>query len=252
MIRSRPFKAEGAREEENPYWISFSDVMAGIVVLFMLASVALMLEMAVEKAEVDAAIMSASEADQVRIALLTDVERELKSKGIPVEIVESHTVIRIPEEAISFRQGEYAIPENSDSMKNALEVGRVLYDALVIAGRTEHLDTISIEGHTDSAPYNNVGIKGNWGLSTFRAISVWEFWNEHLGARDLGSLVNHSGQPLFSVSGFGSTRPDPSTISDLDSEESRSKNRRIDLRITIKRPAIESYKSLKKMLGNGR
>ena len=35
--------------------------------------------------------------------------------------------------------------------------------------------TIFIEGHTDNRPLQGFMGKGNWGLSTFRAISLWQF-----------------------------------------------------------------------------
>ena len=42
-------------EEENPYWMSFSDIMSGLLVIFILASTALMLQLLEMKEELSAA-----------------------------------------------------------------------------------------------------------------------------------------------------------------------------------------------------
>ena len=88
---------------------------------------------------------------------------------------------------------------------------------------------------------------GNWGLSTFRAVSVWDYWLEKLPEDvQLSTLVNHSDQPLFSVSGYGETRP-------IQIEQAtrlqRKKNRRIDIRFTIKKPIREDFERLLDQLG---
>jgi flagellar motor protein MotB len=82
---------------------------------------------------------------------------------------------------------------------------------------------------------------GNWGLSTFRAIAVWKFWNQQLGdAANLATITNHTGKPLFSVSGYAAQRRlvEPEiTKADLQ------KNRRIDIRFTVKSPKISDYQN---------
>lgn len=244
---SRHRTPQQSEDPDNPYWISFSDIMATLLVLFMLATIALMLEISAKGQVAEDALLQASESDRVRTAIVTEVVDELSKQDIHVEIAENHTVIRIPESVIHFEQGRFDLPADSQSLHNALQVGEVIYKALSKDDRFAHLNTISIEGHTDSAPYNNPSLKGNWGLSTFRAITVWQYWNDNLGNYRLDELINHEGSPLFSVSGFASTRPDPATLPDIDSSESRNRNRRIDLRFTIRRPKIESYDAIRSL-----
>ena len=38
------YQSSGA-DEENPYWISFSDIMSGLLIVFILAALALILEL---------------------------------------------------------------------------------------------------------------------------------------------------------------------------------------------------------------
>lgn len=229
-------------DEDNEYWLSFSDILAGLLVIFVLASVALMLEISSQNQSVEQAIAEAVKDDQVRSEIITQVVDTLNADSIRVEIAENHTVIRIPEDVITFEKGEFRVPQDPQSQRNALQVGRVIADVLAQGDRFKHLDTVYIEGHTDSTPYYNPAMKGNWGLSTFRAIEVWNLW--HDAGTGLDAFKNASGKKLFSVSGFGATRPDPATLAHPDTPASMRKNRRIDIRFTIRRPDLQKYNTL--------
>lgn len=233
-------------DEENPYWISFSDIMAGLLVIFVLAAVALILELTQKSVEWDDAIREIAKAEQVRKDLLREIEQELNERNIPVNISDNDTVLRIPEDVLTFRQGKFDVPTDDYHRKVALDIGLVLYESIVKEQRWKYLDTIFVEGHTDKIPFKNAYLKGNWGLATFRAISVWKYWDEEMpeGGR-LSELFNHLDKPLFSVSGYAETRPVTET---QDTDEELSKNRRIDIRFTVRRPALEDYQAIKSVL----
>jgi flagellar motor protein MotB len=231
-------------DDDNPYWISFSDIMSGLLVIFVLASLALILELTVTRFEVSEAIREIAKAEQIRRDILLEIEEELRKKNIEVEISDNHTVLRIPEDILSFANNEYKIPESDDIKKTVLEIGHTLYSAITKESRWTHLDTIFIEGHTDRRPTKRR--MGNWGLSTFRAISVWNYWNKMLPENEhLESLVNHNGLPLFSVSGYAETRP---IQIKQETENDFKKNRRIDIRFTVRKPAIEEFRNIKRLL----
>lgn len=231
-------------DEENPYWMSFSDIMSGLLVVFVLASLALILELTQARVVVNDAIREIAKAEQVRRDILREVEFELKSKNIQVEVSDNETVLRIPDHLLAFDTNEYSIPKGTSLEETVFEIGRVLYDAIRKNQRWQYLDTIFIEGHTDRRP--SPRHMGNWGLSTFRAISVWKFWNEKLPPqKQLADLVNHSGAPLISVSGYGETRPVQVA---QEIEEDFRKNRRIDIRFTVKRPALEEFENIRKLM----
>ncbi len=231
-------------DDENPYWISFSDIMSGLLVIFVLASLALILELTVTKFEINDAIREIAKSEQVRRDILQEIEEDLKRKNINVEISDNHTVLRIPENILSFANNEYWIPDSGEMKETTIEIGRVLYTAITKGNRWKHLDTIFVEGHTDCRPSSRH--MGNWGLSTFRAITVWNYWNEHLpDAMRLSNLMNHLDKPLFSVSGYGATRPVQLI---QNTEEEFQKNRRIDIRFTVRRPALEEFENIKKLL----
>ena len=160
-------------------------------------------------------------------------------------VAENHTVIRIPNDVLGFRSGKFSIDDRY--LETARKIGEVLAVVIQKENRVDYLDTIFIEGHTDNRAFWGAPGKGNWGLSTFRAISLWEYWGEAID-KDMAlyDLRNHEGQPLFSVSGYADTRP----VTEVQNEESDYElNRRIDIRITIRRPDAEDYEKVKSTFG---
>ncbi|ENY9764311.1 chemotaxis protein MotB, partial [Pseudomonas aeruginosa] len=81
---------------------------------------------------------------------------------------------------------------------------------------------------------------------TFRAISLWQFWGSALSPDEqLARLKNKDGKPLFSVSGYGETRP---VLVDQQTEDDFKRNRRIDIRFTIRRPDSAQYEQVRERL----
>lgn len=233
-------------DEENPYWMSFSDIMSALLVIFILASVVLILQLMEKQKDFDQKVNVLEQAEQVRRALLEEAVIELNQRGIKVELSENHTVLRIPNELLGFETGAYELMPRYEA--TALEIGRVLNKVITKEGRLNYLDTVFVEGHTDNRPFLGFMGKGNWGLSTFRAISLWQFWIKSLPSdQGLSYLKNQDQNPLFSVSGYGDTRP---VNSHQITEEDYRVNRRIDIRFTIRRPSSSDYEVIKGLLGD--
>lgn len=237
-------------DEENPYWITFSDIMAGLLVIFILASIVFIMELIQKSEQWDEAIKEIAKAEEVRKNILQEIETELREKNIPVEVIDNDTVLRIPEHVLTFDQGSSDLPADESIRDVAQEIGNVLYQAISFEDRWQYLDTIFVEGHTDPAPYNNRMLKGNWGLSTLRAISLWQFWNEKMPeGKRLDELQNHSDKKLFSVSGYADTRRSCGLdCNDEQLQQSYQQDRRIDIRFTVRRPAVEEYQSVREVL----
>lgn len=246
-------------DEENPYWMSFSDIMASLLVIFILAAVALILELSTKQEQLDKDMQDLQKAEAVRQDILRDIKDALMKNHIVIEIADNDTVLRIPEKTLNFPSGSYEIP--SDYKFNVQEIGNVLFDVVnqkdieTNLPRYAFLDTIFIEGHTDIVPYQNIHLKGNWGLSTFRAISVWQYWLfSKQQSSQLAKIYNHAGKSLFSVSGYAETRPPECTNNDnrciqnnLSLEEQLERSRRIDIRFTVKKPTLQEYQHIKDM-----
>lgn len=229
-------------DEENPYWMSFSDLMSGLLVIFILAAIALIIELTQKTQQIDDSIEELKRAEQARQNIIVEMQEELAKKNIIVEIADNDTVIRIPESTLGFASGEDQIPDNEGMQIAVREIGRVLHQAIIKQERFQYLDTVFVEGHTDSEGIWYRG-KGNWGLSADRAISVWKVWKEELMLKpNLDVLNNAYGQKLFSVSGYAATRR-VDLIEETD--EQKARNRRIDIRFTVKKPSIAEIESIK-------
>ena len=229
-------------DEENPYWISFSDLMSGILVIFILAALALIIELTQRTEDIDESIKELKQAEQVRQDILNEVKDALDKQNVKVIIADNDTVIRIPEETLTFKSGQDVIP--TSMQKPVMLIGKALHNAITKNNRFEFLDTVFIEGHTDSIPikFGKYWDKGNWGLSADRAITIWNLWRESLEVLPtFDGLKNNSNENLFSVSGYAATRR---VQLEEKTSEQRAKNRRIDIRFTVKSPSIAKIEAV--------
>ena len=79
-----------AVDEENPYWMSFSDIMSALLVIFILASVILILQlMEIQKeleqrqVQFEEEIVELKKAEQVRRTILDEAVAALRKRGSP-------------------------------------------------------------------------------------------------------------------------------------------------------------------------
>ncbi|WP_257291907.1 OmpA family protein [Endozoicomonas sp. ONNA1] len=232
-------------DEENPYWISFSDIMSGLLVIFILASLQLILELSETSKEVDQAITELVKSNQIRSQMLEEIRQDLLEQGIHVEVAENQSVLRIPDEQLYFQTLRHDIPADRTFAVNA--IGAALYEAVMKDNRSSYIDTVFVEGHTDSRPAHSLKM-GNWGLSAYRAITVWSHWrnNENFGS-ELSALKNRDGNPMFSVSGYAATRR---KIEVDNTAEKQRQNRRIDVRFTMRQPSLIELKDIKRILSD--
>lgn len=257
LARSRPQESS-----EETVWVSFSDFMTALLTVFMLAAVALVFSLSQEqdalaqaRMEADEAKVAAEEAqargdrfdvmlsglgedEQVRAGMVLEIRDALATRGINVEVDSTASVLRIPVDLLGFDSGSSEILPQHES--NALIIGQVIADVLAEDGRYGSLDTVFVEGHTDDVPMDGL-FGGNWGLSTNRAISLWRLWQDKLPS-DPDTLVGHSGERLFSVSGYAETRPVNAVQS---TEGDRAENRRIDIRFTEHRLSEEEITAIR-------
>ncbi len=241
LIQNRSLRVD----EENPYWMSFSDLMSALLVIFILASVALIIELTETQKKIEQDIEQLRNAEKARKDILYEIRDELAKHDVTVILADNDTILRIPQTTLSFDSNSDKIKNDDKLHKSIKLIGMVLHQAInkpfkgnkdsgTETMRFEYLDTVFIEGHTDSLPTKRV--KGNWGLSTFRAISLWDFWEKNISlSPSFNEMENAFGQKLFSVSGYAASR----RIQNIEkTREQRRENRRIDIRFTVKRPSI--------------
>jgi flagellar motor protein MotB len=251
-------------EGENPFLLTFSDFMASLLAIFILVLIVTLIELDKKKDDlrrqedaisvardelltslediqrvqdgIASSLEGVSHREHALAGMLIDIQKELRESGIEVILAENGTVLRIPEKQLQFALGQYDIPPAHEGPANT--IGRALLKALSIPENRTLLDTVFIEGHTDSVP--NSREMGNWGLSTYRAISLWNFWTDKPGQlsalktlRTAPADQNVDAKPLISVSGYADTRSTHGLLDGQALKNERSEDRRIDIRFTL-------------------
>ncbi|ALA18585.1 MULTISPECIES: OmpA family protein [unclassified Chelatococcus] len=247
-------------EEDENYFVSMTDMMVGILFIFIIMLMVFALnfrqltdetvlltaeqqeqlnranELAEQIAELRRQIANEitelNKADQARNELLEAIKAKLDVVGLKVTIDKDTGVLRLAEDAIRFA------PESSrldaEAQRNVDAVAKVLLDVLpdytaCPGGMTCNpstgyvVETVFIEGHTDKTGSDSL----NWQLSTERAVNTYRRIVDNF--RGLRALVNSQGREILSVSGYAYTRP---AIEQDDAEGYRI-NRRIDLRFVM-------------------
>ncbi len=125
---------------------------------------------------------------------------------LQTKLTEEGLLITIKEAAL-FKSGK------ANLTGNAMELAKEISSLLV----TDPPRRITVTGHTDNRPIKTSEYQSNWHLSSERALN---FMTELLKNKNLKPQ-------LFSFTGYGEYRP----IDTNDTEEGRSKNRRVEVLI---------------------
>jgi flagellar motor protein MotB len=224
------------QEEEESYFISMSDMMVGLLFIFVIMLVYYALQYRQTTDEL-------SGAERTRTEILAQLEKRLKDHGVQVVVDYQTGVLRLPEDVL-FAKGQFELAPSGVTAVSvvAQEMMKVLpCYTFGVEGhncrKTPHrIDAIFVEGHTDTDPMR--GTMDNWDLSVRRATNTYR--QLIAAAPDLRRLMNRpAGEPdsvpIFGVSGYGPDRP----IAHGDDEEAKRRNRRIDLRFLMATPRAE-------------
>jgi len=188
-------------------------------------------------------------ANTARNELLENIQNSLFAQGIQVEIDLRNGILRLPE-TLLFESGKAELREGGTkalriASENLMRILSCYAEPVKIvsaqdpcnplgSGYRLRLESVFIEGHTDSVPIANAAFKGNWDLSIARAKNTYLELIKVEPA--LETLENERQQPLVSFSAYAGRRP----IIENTSEATRRKNRRIDLRFIMAQPTINS------------
>jgi flagellar motor protein MotB len=259
--------------DENPFVLSFSDLMAGLLAIFILALIVTMLELQKRKEElrmtkeelvqnlreietiqskINGAMGGIVQHEQSLKNMLQKIQVRLGERKVEVQVAENGTVLRIQETGLTFSKNSFRIEPQFEIKAQA--IGEELLAELDKESNRQMLDTVFIEGHTDALKKQDE--MGNWGLSAYRAISLWNFWTLPLGGKlsrlkELHNIPSNSGhrpQPLISVSGYADTRSThpPEIAASMSSD--RAEDRRIDIRFTLAATEKKKLEDLQKNL----
>lgn len=223
-------------EEEN-YFVSMTDMMVGLVFIFII----LMMYYALQfRQEADAR----TSANAERAVILNNLAEELKKQNVIVTVDAKNGVLRLPDQTLFDSGQAHLKPEGVQTVQalaGALMRVMPCYTEGVkslVTCRAESarikVDSLFIEGHTDSDIFNGGGGRTNLDLSAERAINTYR--RLIIDKPDLERLTSAQadGSPkaILSVSGYGDKRP----VDPASTVEAKAKNRRIDIRILMAAP----------------
>ena len=228
------------------YFASMTDLMLGIVFVFIIMLMVFALDMRHAEHRMTDATSQLTEANLARRDLLRDVAKILGGR-LPVTIDEADGTLRLG--------GDILFPSGSaDPYPDALSKLQLLGEALdrvlpcyaaavvPVAACTVHhpgrLDAVYIEGHTDTTPIHTSRFHNNWDLSAARASATFSRMVEDFPA--LGALKNDGGRALIGVSGYGEYRP----IDTSGTAAGMRRNRRIELRFIMATPTATEVKGV--------
>lgn len=239
-------------DEGAGYLISVSDMMSGLLFIFIITLVAFIINFqdAIQKQkEITNAqteiVKRFTNLDETRSELLLQLKQKLEAENIIVEVDSEHGVLRLTENAVQFETASATLDEQNEL--NLQTIGRVLSSIIpcYAANPPTHsncegfeefrgkIDSIFIEGHTDNVPMKSYKYKDNWDLSASRAITAYRVL---IPNTVLNQIVNVNMQPIFSVSGYGEGRPVEGHS--YSYPKSDPTNRRIDLRFIMTPPSL--------------
>jgi chemotaxis protein MotB len=233
---------DAAREgsEGGNYFASMTDLMLGLLFIFIIMLMAFALNLREAEQKMASATRELTESDLARREMLRDVEKALQGR-LPVTVDEENGTLQLGDDVL-FPKG------SADSYPEALPKLRMLGQALDLVlpcyaiavddtplaqcadKRKGRLEAVYIEGHTDATPIRTARFPSNWDLSAARASETFNRLVESYPG--LGRLRNDRNERLIGVSGYGEYRP----VDESGSEDGMKKNRRIELRFIMVSP----------------
>ena len=271
MILFKRHHDDNNGSDEGHYYISISDLMTSLLFIFILILTYVMLSFVVKEDVLTVEIKKVEEkveelekkkdilSDEIkkieqnieyRGELLQDLQEELLGQDINVEIDKENGNMRLKSDLL-FGSGSADI--SMEGKRQIGEIAKLLILKMIEDKYKMAIDTIFIEGHTDTVPINiSRSYRGQWSnkeLSAQRAINTY---SEMLMATDnrINELKNKKGKHLLSYSGYASTRQlcAENELEQIDMPASnelklcRSKNRRIEFYFTVNTPDVKKMK----------
>jgi len=230
---------EAEIEEEN-YFVSMTDMMVGLVFIFII----LLMYYVLQFRDVTDQL---SGADRTRSEILQNLQKTLKEKGVIVSIDTQNGVLRLPD-AILFDsaraelkpEGVTAVGHLADALADVLPcytdaTGSAPRPARCPPDNHHRIEALYVEGHTDADTYKGGrGLNDNWDLSALRATNTYRALTSLRPELAGQCSMNRDGacEPVLSVSGYGPQRLIDRGLTD----DAKRRNRRIDLRLIMVTP----------------
>ncbi|WP_404712163.1 flagellar motor protein MotB [Sphingomonas sp. MMS24-J13] len=241
---NRGVRRSRSEEEEESYFVSMSDMMVGLLFIFII----LLLYFALQFHQTTDTLTSAGQTRREILETLKErLDKRLRPYNLTVRIDAETGVLSLPN-SILFDTGQFVLSQQGRQAVGIVsdELAAVLpcYTDKAPGGpecrgkpiAANKIDAIFVEGHTDSDPLTGGGfLHDNMDLSALRATNTFrQLTDTH---PELERLVNSSGHqpvPILGVAGYGERRPVPDAAGTPD--QIKAQNRRIDLRFLMVTP----------------
>ena len=142
MLRKNKFADNQFEQKSDAFNLSISDLMAGILAIFILALSYFILNFGQANAQL-------TQNAEKREELLQEIKKEMKRYDITVTVIEKEGILRLPD-GILFEKGE--IEPNEKGKRVIIKLREILYKTLTSEKYKDAIETIFIEGHTDNTP----------------------------------------------------------------------------------------------------
>jgi flagellar motor protein MotB len=259
-----------SEEKDDGYLSSVSDLMSGLLFIFIILLLVFFIIILVNNKEIEAKkeseiqeykekleqerniyqqkVSEMTDAREIRNKLLQLIQGNLFDKyQIKINIDIDDGILIFPED-ILFPSGQADLTAEGKTMLNRLtdELSELLpcysgnkneqpngcESKKHLPGR---LEVVLIEGHADNQPVlNNRLHKDNWDLSAARSITTFRYMTDR--NPKLLLLTNATGKMFFGTSAYADTR----AVATNDTEEGRALNRRVNLRFIVAAPIVEN------------
>jgi flagellar motor protein MotB len=248
---------ENSEDSEENYFVSLSDLMTGVVFIFviLLCAFAFHYQNEVQKLPQPPAPESpplprpkpdeTTRPNEVQMDLLSKLLRDrdeslkknlsglvakLSDRGVRVLFDPSNGVIRLPEELLFARGNDMLSKKGERGLKVIAEELLPVLKTGCTDGSSFRLESVFIEGHTDSDPIRSSRFSDNWDLSAARATNTYRALIQ--AKPELELFLNPSKLRVLGVSGYGENRP----VAPNDTDDNKKSNRRVDLRFLMAYP----------------
>lgn len=215
-------KSRGVSHQDSEHWMSVSDLMSGLMIVFLFVSIAMLHFVRVERDRIKEIAIAYRDT---QVSLYKDLNREFGKDlaGWGAEIDQKTLEVRFLDPDLLFESGRSNIRA---SFRQVLDQFLPRYFG-VISKYRDRIEEVRIEGHTSSDWANGVSADAayfnNMALSQSRTVEMLEYAYRHANSDDERDWIRSKTAAV----GFSSSRP----VRNPDGSEDVKRSRRVAFRV---------------------
>ena len=225
--------ALGKTNSSDSNWISFSDIMTGLMVIFMFIAISYIVEVQKKQQERDIIF---EEFKATKEQLFAELEKEFKDDFIDWQVLlDKDLSIKFTNPDVLFQSGRSEIRPNFAQILD--EFLPRYFKILLQSKYTDKIAEIRIEGHTDTVPapqYDPDPYIGNVKLSQLRSAEVLKYFRKMDYYSRLSDSTEQKLQFWLTANGlsFGRTLDSEKTLTTISGKSVNNEfSRRVEFRI---------------------